>query len=158
MALTVQYVAAAKANDLISVREVLLTDGAHAVVAVELGHWFSSRRRLWGFCRLRLRIQYYRFPSLRLLLVSASLCGKGLTFVFDTTLQIEEHVHAPLLRVVEPRGDLDATLVWRARQWASGHPPLPLVVPHSVSARGLSCVHRSAVPKQRQLLWTCSVW
>ena len=141
MALTVQYVTTAKANDLISVREVLLTDGAHAVVAVELGHLFSSRRRLWGCCRWRLRIRHCRFPSSRLLLVSASLCGKGLTLVLDATLQVEEHVHAPLLRVVEPRGDLDAALVWRARQWASGHPPLPPVEPHSISARGLSCVN-----------------
>ena len=152
-----QYVATAKANDLISVREVLLTNSAHAVVAVELGHWFSSRRRLRGFCRWRLRIRYYRFPSLRLLLVSASLCGKGLTLVLDTTLQVEEHVHAPLLRVVEPRSDLDAALVWRARQWAGGHPPLPLVEPHRESARGLSSVHWTAVSEQRQLLWACSV-
>ena len=93
MALTVQYVTTAKTNDSISVREVLLTDGAHAVVAVELSHWFSRRRRLWGFSRWRLRTRHCRFPSTRLLLVSTSLSG-GLTLVLNVPLQVKEHVHA----------------------------------------------------------------
>ena len=116
--------------------EVLLTNCAHTRVAVEIRHLLSSWvlsltiGRRW----ILLRLRHCRLPSLLYKLVNASLCGKSLTLVLDTTLQVEEHVHASLLRVVEPRGDLNAALVWRARQWASGHPPLPLVEPHGMPA------------------------
>ena len=101
VALAVQDVATAKANDLLSVRELLLADGAHAVVAVELGHSFSSRRWLWGFSWWVLRLLHCSFPSPCLLLCSASLSLGGTTFKLDVLLQVEEHVHVSLLGVVE---------------------------------------------------------
>ena len=101
VALAVQDVATAKANDLLSVRELLLADGAHAVVAVELGHLFSSRRWLWGFSWWVLRLLHCSFPSPCLLLCSASLSLGGTTFKLDVLLQVEEHVHVSLLGVVE---------------------------------------------------------
>ena len=101
VALAVQDVATAKANDLLSVRELLLADGAHAVVAVELGHLFSSRRWLWGFSWWVLRLLHCSFPSPCLLLCSASLSICGTTFKLNVLLQVEEHVHVSLLGVVE---------------------------------------------------------
>ena len=66
VALVMQYVATAKADDMIVVPEVLLTDGTHAVVPVELSHWFSCRRWLWGFSRWVLRLLRRSFHSPRL--------------------------------------------------------------------------------------------
>ena len=94
--------ATAKANDLLSVRELLLADGAHAVVAVELSHLFSSRRRLWGFSRWILRPLHCSFLSSRLLLASASLSLGGAAFLLDVQLQVVELVHVPLLSTIEP--------------------------------------------------------
>ena len=104
VALAVQDVATAKANDLLSVRELLLADGAHAVVTVELGHLFSSRRWLWGFSWWVLRLLHTiggSCPSPCLLLCSASLSLGGTTFKLNVLLQVEEHVHVSLLGVVE---------------------------------------------------------
>ena len=101
VALAVQDVATAKADDLLSVRELLLADGAHAVVAVELSHWFSSRRRLWVFSWWRLRPLHRSFLSFCLLLCSASLSLGGAAFMLDVLLQVEEHANVPLLGVVE---------------------------------------------------------
>ena len=104
VALAVQDVATTKADDLLSVRELLLAYGAHAVVAVELGYLFSSRRWLWGFSWWVLRLLHTiggSCPSPCLLLCSASLSLGGTTFKLDVLLQVEEHVHVSLLGAVE---------------------------------------------------------
>ena len=101
VALAVQDVATAKANDLLSVRELLLAYDAHAVVAVKLGHLFNSRLWLWGFSWWVLRLLHRSFPSPCLLLCSASLSLDCATFKLNVLLQVKEHVHVSLLGVVE---------------------------------------------------------
>ena len=134
VALVMQYVATAKADDMIVVPEVLLTDGTHAVVPVELSHWFSCRWRLWGFSLWVLRLLHRSFPSPCLWLCSASVSLSGAALVLDVLLQVEKHVHVSLLSVIESRGNLHAALVWEARERAGGLPSLPLVEPHGEPA------------------------
>ena len=81
--------------------EVFAANGAHAVVAVELRHWLSRWWLSW-LCRRRLELLHWSCPSLWHILIGTPLSSKGLTFTFDVELQVVEHVHVALLRVVEP--------------------------------------------------------
>ena len=77
--------------------EVVLTDGTHAVVAIELHHLL---RLGW-----LLRLLHWSLRSLWHPLVGPTLGssgGYGLPLMLDVPLQVVEHVHVALLRVVEP--------------------------------------------------------
>ena len=92
-----QYVPAAQTYDSISMNEVVLANGTHAVVAVELRHLLGLS---WW-----LRLLHWSLRSLWHPLVGPTLgssSGYGLPLMLDVPLQVEEHVHVALLSVVEP--------------------------------------------------------
>ena len=121
--------------------EVGQANGTRAVVAVELCN------RL-GLIHRNLRSLWHPLVPLRLTHIR-----NDLPLALDALLKLEELGHAALLRVVEARGDLNASLVGRSRERAGSHPALALAEPQRVSARGLSSVHWTCVPKEWQLLW-----
>ena len=73
--------------------EVVLTDGTHAVVAIELHHLL---RLGW-----LLRLLHWSLRSLWHPHICPTSCGYGLPLLLEVTLQVKELVHVALLRVVE---------------------------------------------------------
>ena len=132
---------------MISMNEVELANGTHAVVAVELCNWLRLS--------LRLRLIHRNLRSLWHPLVPLSLTNvrDDLPLALDALLKLEELGHAALLRIVEARGDLGASLGGRVRERSGSRPVLALSEPHCISARGLSSIHWTCVPKEWQLLW-----
>ena len=88
-----QYVPAAQTYNSISVNEVVLANGTHAVVAIELRHLLRLR---W-----LLRLLHWSLRSVLHSHVCPTRCGYGLPLLLEVTLQVKELVHVVLLRVVE---------------------------------------------------------
>ena len=84
---------AAQTYDSISMNEVVLANGTHAVVAVKLRHLLKL---CW-----RLRLLHRSLRSLWHSHVCPTSCGYGLPLLLEVTLQVKELVHVALLRVVE---------------------------------------------------------
>ena len=79
---------ATQSNHAVAMHELLLANGAHAVVAVELHRWLLC-------CRLRFLSLWHR-------LVGSTLGSSRLPLLLDGLLQVVEYVHVALLSVVEP--------------------------------------------------------